>query len=43
MLDLKKYALVRYVSRNNAAPKLGLLIPHKTLNYSCFFLMILPT
>ena len=40
---MDKVAIVRYVSRENAAPALAVLTPHIGGSYECFWLNKLPT
>lgn len=43
LYELDKVAIVRYVYRENVAPKLACLFPHIGSNYECMWMTILPT
>lgn len=40
--EMDRVAIVRYVYRENADPKLAILAPHIGTDYECFFLNVLP-
>ena len=43
LIATKKLALARFVGRDKGSPKLIILIPHKTAEYECFWMMTVPT
>jgi len=43
LLALGKYAIVRYVFRDDTEPKLCCLVPYKGKTYECFWMSELPT